>query len=95
MSLSYTTNSEDAVAASMCRTLLRTTENTIPFIAQRHVPFTLTPNQSRRAVFTSELRVHGQFKTYMKAKARVSKIRKSFLYDLIIGQWTVCLDILT
>lgn len=50
------TSSEDAIAASVCRSLLQTTENTIPFIARRHVPFTLTNNQSRRAVFTTDRR---------------------------------------
>lgn len=53
MSLCYMTSSEDAIAASMCSFLLQTTENTIPFIAQKHVPFILTNNQSRRAVFTT------------------------------------------
>lgn len=60
MSLSYITPAVRMLWLPACVALfLQTTENTIAFIARRRVPFTLTNNQSSRAVFRSEPREQG------------------------------------
>lgn len=68
------TSGEDASAASLCRSPLQTTENTVPLIAWGHAHFTLRNNPSRNCM--PELSVHRGSVYLHEGKTWCLKFRK-------------------